>query len=387
MYTAKSSRFDSRTLCIPYAVNEQSSDHKVSLDMSYPTKIAFPTPPPTTNALTSQQRSQLLRTTQKLGRLLGTTPALIEESDSMPSMLPLNLQRLAVPLHIQLSSTYDDDDALVRYPSSDTSGSERGSLKRNSSVSSGYSSNSGRSSPSTQSVHVNESWPKADRPFLRIATKRSSKLAAIPQSPPPGASPPPSYTYSPEPAHTSFTIRPIPVSRAYTAPPPPPAFAIPSNNSMRRQKMDRLRRTLGDGVPLDMVFPEEETHAVLSYSSASSEEDLPRTARSPPPPHRIRAARDSLLVPHPATPRRFSTGPQPARAAPPPPPMVPVPTTRELKKLSIIAEREEPFARPSTDSERYMGDTETDFAQRHRRSSRMYEGGDRRVKRVPVPMA
>ncbi|KAJ7917125.1 hypothetical protein B0H13DRAFT_1995921 [Mycena leptocephala] len=363
--------------------------------MSYPTKIAYPSPPPTTNSLTSQQRSQLLRTTQKLGRLLGSTPALIEESDSMPSMLPLNLQRLAVPLHIQLSSAYDDDDALSRYSSSETavsSGSEYGSpLKRSSSLSSGYSTKSGRSSPSsTKSVHLNESWLKTDRPFLRIAARNPSKLEAIPQSPPPTGSPPP---YSPEPAHTSFTIRPIPTSRKHMSAPPPPAFAIPSTNSLRLQKMDRLRRKLGDGVPLDLVFPEEETHPVpVLRSSLSSDEDLPRTAR-PPPPHRIRAARDSLLMPG-AHPSRM---PQATRPAPPPPSMMPALTPRDLKKLSIIAEREElsppssPSDRASTDSERYEGDTEAEFAPRHRRASRLYvydqQADPRRIKRVPVPMA
>ncbi|GAV98683.1 hypothetical protein LENED_000076 [Lentinula edodes] len=41
-------------------------------------KIVFPSPPPTTNALTSQQRTQLLRSTKKLGRVLGITPQLID---------------------------------------------------------------------------------------------------------------------------------------------------------------------------------------------------------------------------------------------------------------------------------------------------------------------
>ncbi|KAJ6598172.1 hypothetical protein DFH09DRAFT_1356508 [Mycena vulgaris] len=354
--------------------------------MSYPTKISFPSPPPTTNSLTSQQRSQLLRTTQKLGRLLGTTPALIEESDSMPSMLPLNLQRLAVPLHIQLSSVYDDDDALVRYASSDTavsSASSDGSpsLTRHSSQSSqsSYSSKSSRTSHNpTQSVHVNESWPKADRPFLRIAVKRPSKLEAIPQSPPATGSPPPAY--SPEAPHTSFTIRPIPTTRKAPSS-PPPAFAIPSSTTMRRQKMDRLRRTLGDGVPLDLVFPEEETHAVPVLRSPPTSERTPR----PQSAHRISAARDSLVVTQ--APRL-----QPVRPAPPLPPM-----TRAEKKLSIIAEREEPCPplpspasmRSSTDSAQYEGDTEADFAPaRHRRSSRLYDETDvRRIRRVPVPTA
>ncbi|KAJ7489112.1 hypothetical protein FB451DRAFT_1166828 [Mycena latifolia] len=357
--------------------------------MSYPTRIAYPSPPPTTNSLTSQQRSQLLRTTQKLGRLLGTTPALIEESDQMPSMpnlplVPLNLQRLAVPLDALLSSVYDDDDSLVRYPSSDTavsSASSHSSLKRNGSISSDsmYSTKSGRTALSpTQSVHANESWPKADRPFLRIAVKRPSKLEAIPQSPPATGAPPP-YTYAPAAPHTSFTIHPIPATRSpAAAPPTSPAFALPSASSLRRQKMDRLRRTLGDGVPLDLVFPEEETAPVPVYRD-SSDEDLPR--RRQPAPQRIRSARDSLVI---AQPQRYAT-PQPVRAAPPPPSPTPSWTSRAEKKLSIIAEREEPLQRSSAD---YEGDTEDAAPTRHRRSSRMYDGGDvRRIKRVPVPVA
>ncbi|KAF8176345.1 hypothetical protein K438DRAFT_1979139 [Mycena galopus ATCC 62051] len=363
--------------------------------MSYSTKIAYPSPPPTTNSLTSHQRSQLLRRTQKLGRILGTTPALIEESEPMPSMLPLNLQRLAVPLHIQLSSVYSDDDALGRYSSSETlvsSGSERGSptsLKRNSSVSSDYSMKSGRSSPADSVHHINESWPRADRPFLRVAVMKPSKLETIPQSPPATGSPP-SY-YSQEPSHQSFTICPIPASRRHPSA-PPPSFALPTNSSLRRQKMDRLRRTLGDGVPLDMVFPEEDTQPVpVLHSPTSSEEDFSHFTARPPPPHRIRGARDSLLVPQPS--RRSSLTPQAVRPPPPPPAMAPALTARQLKKLSLIAEREEPSPpsplsdRGSTDSERYQGDSEADFAPHHRRSSGLYDGSQRRVKRVPVPTA
>ncbi|KAJ7444595.1 hypothetical protein B0H11DRAFT_2088837 [Mycena galericulata] len=376
--------------------------------MSYPTKVAFPSPPPTTNSLTSQQRSQLLRTTQKLGRLLGTTPALIEESDSMPSILPLNLQRLSVPLHIQLSSVYDDGDALDRYPSSVSSASSHDSptsLKRNSSSSSDYSTKSGRSSMnSTRSVHVNDSWPKCDRPFLRIAVKSPSKLEAIPQSPPATGSPPPAY--SPEPPHASFTIRPIPTARKVPTT-PPPAFAIPSANTLRRQKMDRLRRTLGDGVPLDLVFPEEETQAVptmrdngplLRVAPSDPYErilasDADHPFRAPPynPHQRIRSARDSLVITPRASRQQFDI--QAARPPPTPPRLTP----RSEKKLSIIAEREEahppmpesPSDRSSTDSEYYQGDTEADAqAKRHRRSSRLYDQTDaRRIKRVPVPNA
>ncbi|KAJ7220739.1 hypothetical protein GGX14DRAFT_431907, partial [Mycena pura] len=332
--------------------------------------------------LTSQQRSQLFRTTQQLGKVMGTTPALLEATEPMPSKLPLNLQRLAVPLHIQLSSTYTDDDALFRYPSSDTSASDYDTpsyLKRTPSRS---SQKSGRSSiDSANSVYCNESWPRsqADQPFLRIAVPPPSKLHSIPQSPPANGPPPPAYSV--DGPHPSFTIRPVPASRMPPASSPgAPAFVIPSANSLRRQKMDRLRRKLGDGVPLDLVFPDEETHPVPmlhSASWASSDEDVSSQRAARPPPHRIRAARNP---------------PHAARLAPPPPPVkAPSPTPRAAKKLSIIAEHEEacppsPSDRGPKDSERYEGDTEAEFAQTHRRSLCVYEQ-PRFIKRVPVPAA
>ncbi|KAJ6606853.1 hypothetical protein B0H10DRAFT_1956757 [Mycena sp. CBHHK59/15] len=350
--------------------------------MSVSTKIAFPTPPPTTNALTSQERSQLLRTTQKLGRLLGTTPQLLEEG--MPPPIPLNLQRLAVPLHMSLSSKYSDDDALVRYPSTDTvvSSSSSNSLKRNSSVSSSDSSYSTKSGfHGMQSPPSNEYWPRSDRPLLRIALKRLSKLETIPQSPPATSAPPAIYCTD----HTSFTIRPVQTPKNA---PPSPSFSIPSANSMRRQKMDRLRRTLGDGVPLDLVFPDEETQPVPVLRSAPpsyNEALLTPTARRPRPAQRLSAARDSLIIapntPHHAH-RRQSSIHEPAPPSP-------------EKKLGVIAENpDEPtvvclpelgFAsdRSSSDSEWYEGDTEAEAAQPwgQRRSDA------RRLKRVPVPSA
>ncbi|KAJ3799867.1 hypothetical protein GGU11DRAFT_775540 [Lentinula aff. detonsa] len=48
-------------------------------------KIVFPPPPPTTNTLTSKQRTQLMRSTKKLGRVLGVIPQLI---DIYPSYTP-----------------------------------------------------------------------------------------------------------------------------------------------------------------------------------------------------------------------------------------------------------------------------------------------------------
>lgn len=53
----------------------------MSLDVR-PTKVVFPPPPPTTNKLSPQQRTKLLRSADKLRRILGTTPRLIDADRS-----------------------------------------------------------------------------------------------------------------------------------------------------------------------------------------------------------------------------------------------------------------------------------------------------------------
>ena len=48
----------------------------------------------------------------------------------------------------------------------------------------------------------------------------------------------------------------------------PPSFSIPSDAAMRREKMRRVRKMLGEGVPTDLVFPS-------SPEESDSEEDSP----------------------------------------------------------------------------------------------------------------
>lgn len=42
--------------------------------------IRFPPPPPTRNELSSEQRAQLIRTNNKLGQVLGSTPHVLDLS-------------------------------------------------------------------------------------------------------------------------------------------------------------------------------------------------------------------------------------------------------------------------------------------------------------------
>ena len=53
--------------------------------MAHPV-VTFPQPPPTSNTLTSNQRQQLLRSTRKLTKLLGSTPYLVDYDSSFPGV-------------------------------------------------------------------------------------------------------------------------------------------------------------------------------------------------------------------------------------------------------------------------------------------------------------
>lgn len=48
--------------------------------MSAPAVIRFPPPPPTRNDLSSEQRAKLIRTNNKLGQVLGSTPHVLDLS-------------------------------------------------------------------------------------------------------------------------------------------------------------------------------------------------------------------------------------------------------------------------------------------------------------------
>jgi len=53
--------------------------------MAHPV-VTFPQPPPTSNTLTSHQRQQLLRSTRKLTKLLGSAPHLIDHDSPVPGV-------------------------------------------------------------------------------------------------------------------------------------------------------------------------------------------------------------------------------------------------------------------------------------------------------------
>ena len=71
------------------------------------TAIVFPRPPPTCNTLTPEERAKLLRSTAKLGQLLGSTPHVVDEIiDRKSTPLPYDLRCATfTDSHFQCRST------------------------------------------------------------------------------------------------------------------------------------------------------------------------------------------------------------------------------------------------------------------------------------------
>ncbi|KAJ3983458.1 hypothetical protein F5890DRAFT_1522819 [Lentinula detonsa] len=232
--------------------------------MTTTAKIVFPPPPPTTNTLTSKQRTQLMRSTKKLGRVLGVIPQLI---DIYPSYTPI------------ASVEFSDEDASyhpIRRGSVDSisSGSSTHSRSRWSSRSSSRqlsrtsspASRSLRSSFSASSNTTDDTLLNSDaKPLLRLAITPPSLDTAMKVD----------CTSSPTPSSDDevdlrYTIRPTifePSRDSFLA---APTFRVPSNNSLRIAKMDRIRKKLGEDVPIHLVFPDDEETDAESVDSVST---------------------------------------------------------------------------------------------------------------------
>ncbi|KAF8960824.1 hypothetical protein BDZ97DRAFT_1905782 [Flammula alnicola] len=237
--------------------------------MTTPTmKVVFPAPPPTTNELTPLQRTQLVRKTKKIEQLLGTTPHLIDMSIKPPGPIRISLpydtsrRRLTKTRRASIDST----------TSSSSSGSLSSPVQRSSSVSSSISprrvktdSPSSRcSTPTITSIGSNERWPSNGKtPMLRLAME-SLTLETI------QASPLPTVPHSHMPPKLHNSPRNSLVLDSAT-------FIIPTQNSLRKKKMDRLRKKLGSDVPFDLVFPKDS--------------DTDEASENSPPPSRIKSTR------------------------------------------------------------------------------------------------
>ncbi|KAI0794799.1 hypothetical protein C8Q75DRAFT_803651 [Abortiporus biennis] len=305
--------------------------------------ITFPPPPPTTNMLSSIEKAKLLRSTAKLGHVLGTTPHVLDDGYTFPPSVRIEipsfddekasfkLQRKGPTRNFfkrsntsstDLAGTDEESDGSLCSPISTSSLSSSSSCY--SSSDSDASHNSPRSSISSrssskslplsrarvssfsnhrramsldsthrgnnQNLASNESSWRSNQfssslarrpPLLKLAlttpvitTKkegkrpgRRPKLDTIPGSPPWDVT---SYdqknihiiTSDVQPSSSLAVLQgheeeevSSTSSDFISSLPAEPGFIIPTEASLKRDKMRRLKKKLGEGVPVDLVFP------------------------------------------------------------------------------------------------------------------------------------
>lgn len=191
------------------------------------TSVVFPRPPPTYNTLSQAQRAQLLRSSAKLGQILGSTPHILDDTEA-PQISP--------PRRSSSLSEHSRSPSVASTASTSSTSSD-----------SGHSERAWRASFSTRKP-----------PLMRIG-----KVPSVPPSLDmiPG---------SPRVLRASGRISP---QSSPGGSPQEPSFGIASDAALRRQKMRRLARRLGEGVPVHLVFPpntESDEDEVLIDSPTST---------------------------------------------------------------------------------------------------------------------
>ncbi|TCD69605.1 hypothetical protein EIP91_007028 [Steccherinum ochraceum] len=331
--------------------------------------ITFPRPPPTCNTLSASERSKLLKSTAKLGNVLGSTPHVVDEAFDLPPSPPqsavakkLRQRTWSFKTKKDHSDTSESDSDISPIPRTSTS----------SRASSSSASSSGcPSAPSSPEGAWRSRFPAQRPPLLRLGMgkmlSKSSRrmqqptLESIPGSPPPTVENTPS---SPEDVLYATFEKDDPFG-AYAnssylelAPEAPiPQFTIPSDAALRRQKMRRLKRKLGDNIPVHLVFPpimESDEEDVIIHSPTTPTCESPDSDGSCDSSSNLitdsEREQEDVLPPLPYDPRSFRTKHhsrlrheamhQPARrsrfadSAKPLPPVPPLPSTRTIRRRS-----------------------------------------------------
>ncbi|KAH7890546.1 hypothetical protein F5I97DRAFT_44285 [Phlebopus sp. FC_14] len=183
-----------------------------------PHAVAFPQPPPTSNTLSSHERNALIRSSKKLGRMLGDVPRFIDEDQDIPTA-PASRPSTSSGLP-ELSRSITTSSMASRCSTAPQRDSESSWRKRKPAHLPPLMKLSG-------GVAVDSSSPTLTSPYRRSPTRRASVLSNAPS------------LISNAPSTTSGSSN----------------SDIHTETYQRRAKLERLRRKLGDEVPVNAVFP------------------------------------------------------------------------------------------------------------------------------------
>lgn len=214
--------------------------------------LSYLPPPPTSNHLDFNQKSRLIKSTRKLGQVLGTTPYLLETSvEHSISFLPIG-SRTGSPTPSTTSTSSTESIKSVK--KSRRQGSIFGypQIVRSASSSAsslslpGNMSSSSVDLPSTRSVPVSRRSNDVNRPpplvlhLNPVVVSPDDHRIREPQLSP---------LFSPlVPAMDDFPLSPItPTSNAFSH--------QKKDADTKRKKVNKLNRTFGENVPTELIFP------------------------------------------------------------------------------------------------------------------------------------
>ena len=195
--------------------------------------------PPTVNDLLPDQRTRLLRSTRKLGHVLGATPHVLD-NDPLPAG-PSKRRNSKLFSHSSSSSqtsltavtcTYSDEHPPIATPSLDK--------RSNSPVPqpSGHKRLQSKELPRLLVLRLQSVTPPTAETLSKTLTTSSTTSLNI-------SVPPPSLPTRP--ASTSM-LPPSPL-------PHQDSFSVNDVDKSRRKRMAKLTRTLGENIPTELVFP------------------------------------------------------------------------------------------------------------------------------------
>ncbi|KAH8110208.1 hypothetical protein DFH11DRAFT_1514732 [Phellopilus nigrolimitatus] len=247
-----------------------------------------PEPPPTVNNLSSRQKAQLRRSTTKLTKVLGAAPQVVDDCPpKISSPFALSAAKRMQPtvsvtsgkaLHGRAKSASEHIDPDLYPLSSALRPATRETHRRRPSEA---------SLPSNQLKRRSTISSRTSTESLRRSRSRSLSVDLSPSS---GQKVGGNGSVMPRPRPLKEDdARPQSFSRdslcdsLYE-----PAFNIPSSTSLRREKMARICKLLGEGVPVDLVFPAtevaEDYKVVLDIRPPSAAAELEVLTETPPPP-------------------------------------------------------------------------------------------------------
>ncbi|KAI0349216.1 hypothetical protein OH77DRAFT_1432258 [Trametes cingulata] len=262
--------------------------------------FTYSPPPPTTNTLDARQCARLIRSTRKLGAVLGTTPKLAEHDSPSasphvsPSLLPIGAKHphTRAPSPRKTSAYAERRQGSVLelppYTVCDSASSASSSVTS--------LSLSRTSLESVTPVESTVSLP-ATKSFSRHALLPTPLVLPLNAVPLPPSDPRLLLSVTPDSSGTlTFTQSSSSLSSARSPamlPTTPTTPSTPTVTETRRKRLAKLKRTLGEKVPAELVMP---FHSTPSSSRA----------RHPPPPPQ------SYTPPSfPPTPRAGATMPRP----------------------------------------------------------------------------